>query len=417
MAGHVANVTTTLKAGKIKSVPGLEARLKEADEEFDVNDPATYPQAWSCANTCNDVKLFGVSFMVDFVAKTIIEDPNAKPCDRATPAAGGAGASASSSDKPRIRHGKVEVNGVFAEFKLDASFGRPPQAGVFDEAVVAALPSDRVILLMSPEKVPPSSFITHLRTLAIQIGSVIAANSSAIATTMVAKRSARVEAAKGLNSLIHAGASSRSEFTLDIPNKNNITLICIQRGVLEIADYSTLVHRTHYSTVNFHEFMAQLFEKYRPDLADILEILDDADALVADISARLDNNIFYVLGARLLAGQKAPLHAFFRRERPRYEEIAKKMGWKPSASPKKPAPQSPKTPTPTRPSLSGNKRDRDADTDADADVDADQPPKQDRRDHKRQGGPRRRGKGGKPKGGKGGGGGGGAAGASTTFSR
>ena len=416
MAGHVSTVVTKLRPGMIKSVPGLEARLKEADPDFDIKKEDTFPQAWSCANTCNDVKLFGVTFMVDFCAKTIIEDPTLKPCDRAVPAAGGAGAAASSSDKPRIRHGKVEVNGIFASFKLSKT-GRPPQAGVFDESLVAAVSPEKALLLQSPDKVPPSSFITSLRTLAIQLGNVMAANCSALATTMVSQKTERVERVRGLHTLIHANAPSSGEFSLDIPNKNNITLICTQRGVLEIADYAALAHRTLYPTLNFHDFMAQLFEKYRPDMADITEIIDAPEKLVLDISANLDNNVFYVLGARLIADQKTALHAFFRRERPRYDDVAKKMGFKPSTPSKGKTPSTPKTsstPPAARPSPVLGKRDRDRGDDADSDADDDQPNAKDARSSGTQRGPRRF-RGGKAKGGKKGKGG--AAGASATFSR
>lgn len=199
----------------------------------------------------------------------------------------------------------------------------------------------------------------------------MAANSAAMATTMVSKRHTRIEAARGLKTLVHAGAKDKEEFTLDIPNKNNLTWVAVQRGMLEIADYAALVHRTQFSNLNFHDLMGTLFESYRADFADICEILDDGERLTTDISAKLDANVFYVLGARMMAGDKAALQAFFRRERPRYESAAKKIGWKP-ATPRKADPPSTttKTPSPTKPSPAGSrnpKRGRDAGDDADGD--------------------------------------------------
>ena len=397
---HKSNVPLTLKKSRIESIAGLAEKLEAADTAFDIDDTDSYPDAWGCARGgCDVVKIFGVTFMVDFASKIIIEDPDAKPCARA-PAAATSAASAADSSQKRIRHGKVDVNGVFSLFRLPSDFGREAAAAVYDETLMSSISADKALHLQSPDKVPPQSFLIFLRTLAVQIGAVAGANTAAIASTMVARKASRVESVRGANSTIHAGAPTDGQFSLDLPNKNNLILIALQRGILEIAEYAALVHKTHYSSCGYNDFIAALFESYRPDLAEVVETIQDGESVTKDLSVKLDSNVFYVLGVRLMARQKTSLSAFFRRERPRYEAAAKSAGWKPTTTTKV---STPKTPTPSKPSPAtsrlhgGPKRARDRD-----ETDPDEPAQQDRRqsDSPKGGNARRR----KPRKGKGGGG-------------
>ena len=380
MAGHASNVPVKLKASRIRAVPTLQTRLGDADPDFDIDDADTYPEAWGCGNSCDAVKIFGVTFMVDFSARTIIEDPDSKPCSRKERSGGDHRASTDTSIKS-IRHPKVDVNTIFPLFRLPSDFSRLPLAGIYDETLMASLSADKAIALQSPEKVPPQSFLNYLRTLAVQVGAVLAANSAALASTLVAKRTSRVDTAKGRYGLIHEGASGAAEFTLDIPNKNNLTFIGIQRGLLEIAEYTVLMHRTHFQGCSYNDFVAATFDLYRADIAEVVEVVSDATALTKDVAAALDSNTFYVLGARLLANQKASLQAFFRRERPRYDSAAKKAGWKPPA---------PKAAAARANPVTGKRRTRD-DSKDDTDHPDDNPPRtKDVRNTRDQHNPRRR---------------------------
>jgi hypothetical protein len=127
------------------------------------------------------------------------------------------------------------------------------------------------------------------------------------------------------------GATGTEHLTLAATQKNVMILLALQRGLLDIADYAALVHRTLFSTVAFGPFMSALHSLYRKELHEIKEALETKDQIGKDLSTSLDQNAFFVLGARLIARDQSALGVFFRKERVRYEDAAKKCGWKPIA--------------------------------------------------------------------------------------
>jgi hypothetical protein len=337
---HLSNVPVALKASMIRAVEGLEDRLPDY---VDLEDESTIPQAWGCAYSCDYVKIFGCAFLVDFTAGTILDDPSSKPCDRAPAAAAGAAAAGDASPaRKMIKHPRVDVLQNLDKFKKE-TLQRPPQISIYDESLIQAIGADKAIHLQSPEKVPPSSFLIALRTLAIQVGEIIAANSAAIASMMVKNQTKTVRSVTAPRSIIVSTAPSDTT-TMDIPNKNNLTLSSVQRGLLEFADHAALTHRTFYSAVGFHDFMAALFENMRPDIAEVTSVIQDPDAVSRDLSTKVDQNTFFVAGVRALTGNRPALEEFFRKERARFTAVAKAAGWKPKEA------LSPQQPIGTRPS-------------------------------------------------------------------
>jgi hypothetical protein len=364
---HAHNVAAKLTVAMIKSVEGLEKRMPAYVK---LTDPTTLPQAWGCSHSCNWVKLFGCSFIVDFAAGIILDDPDSRPCERAPGAGQGATSTTETMAKKHIRHARVDVGQHLDKFKREA-LQRPPQISIYDEALMAAVGPDKALQLQFPEKVPPSSFLVTMRMLAIQIAELIAANAAFIAATMIQNAAKNVKQATGPRNAITTGAPA-TQMTLDIPNKNNITFACLLRGLLEFADHSALTHRSLYSstTCGYHDFMAALHDNMRPDIAEITKTIQDPEEITKDVAAALDGNVFFAAGAHAMLGAKPAMEEFFRKEAGRFLTVAKNAGWKPKPKP------TPSTPTPTKPSpdratdpSAGTKRKPDTDLKHDTDGD------------------------------------------------
>jgi hypothetical protein len=368
---HQHDVPVKLIPAMIESVDGLAARLPSY---VDATDESSLPQAWGCGHSCDYVKIFGCSFLVDFTSGTILDDPNSKPCDRKSALDGspGTGSSPATTGQKAIKHARVDVASVLDKFRKD-KLQRPPQISVYDEDLLQAVGADKAMQLQSPEKIPASSFLTGMRTLAIQVGEVITANTAASAASLVKNQSRTVRTVTIKRDAVAAEAPD-GVIGIDVVHKNTLSLLSVQRGLLEFADHAALTHRTFFASAScaFNDFMTKLFASLRPDIAEITSIIQNPDTITKDISSNIDSNTFYVAGVLALTGNKPALEAFFRKEKARFETVAKAAGWKPADKPKKAAgesspaasisPAARPSPVADKQSLSGNKRDRDGTT-------------------------------------------------------
>jgi hypothetical protein len=348
MSGHSFATATTLTEGLINSVPGLKEKFTAAGANM-----AALPQAWGCQHGCEWIKIFAMPFWVDFTNKVILEDTVNANCERMTGGPGGGGGqgvAGAIEAKRQVQHGRLDVNTIFDKFKLD-SFSRPVASMAFDEDLVQELNADKVLQLKSPDKIPPSGFLSTMRSIALQVGAHMAARSAALHAVFLTNGDKKVKQVDIPASILTtdtavnpAAKRSVSDLFRDI-----LVLGSVQRGVLEIADYAGLMHKTHFHTIFYAPFMTALTTLYRREITEVRTAVEDKDALTRNIATALDQNAFYILGARALAGDATALTSFFTKERARYEEAAKKCGWKPPSA-------ATATPPPTKPSPVGGKR-------------------------------------------------------------
>ena len=302
----------------VAAVPGLADKVKQSPN-------GKLPPAWACSNGCDWVRIFGTSFWVDFSANVIAEDTSNLPCERAAGAAGAA-AQEAAQDKREVKHGRLDVLSLLDKFQLPADHGKLAVAATCDEALMAAMPEDKVLILKSPDKIAPSNLMAVLRTTAAQICEHIAALVAAsCADAAVNPDTKQKDVTISPKTIVTNGSDAK--ITLRIVHKIILMLTATQRGLTEVADYASQMHRTHYSSVSFATFMDTLHALYRKELHEVKDVLENSDNVGKDVSTTLDQNTFFILGSRVLARDTANLEAFFRKERTRYEATAKKCGW------------------------------------------------------------------------------------------
>jgi len=338
---HSHKVQISLTRAEIESVAGLADRLPPY---VNLAQADTIPKAWGCAHSCNWVKIFGVSFLVDFTSGSILDDPDSRPCERSDKGKTAAGGAASTPAHKAVKHSRVDPLGHLDKFRQEG-LRRPPQMSIHDEALMTEIGAERGLQMQFPDKVPPGSFLVALRTLAIQVAELVSANNAVIAATVTKEQEKKVKSVTIRGNAVTPDAAN-APVSIDIILKNNIVLGCLLRGLLEFADHCQLMHRTLYSTVGFHVFMSQLSSNMRPDIVEITAVIQSPEEIIKDVGARLDGNTFYVAGALAATRQKPALEEFFRKESGRFVTVAKACGWKPPADKKADGSPSPRNPGP-----------------------------------------------------------------------
>lgn len=323
MAAHAFSASVTLSKELVESVPGLDGKIK-------ANQAGSYPAAWSCANGCDWTKILGCAFWVDFTAKVIAQDTSNLPCERAAIAAGASASASADANKRQIRHGRLDVFGVFDKFVLPKDLSVQAQAATHDADLMAEIDADRVLVMKSPDKIAPANLLMVLRVLGMQCGEHVTALVAGKCATAVLKEDDKVKDLKVPARMYIDGATGDLEAKM--VDKKAMMLLAIQRGALDISDYASLMHRTLYSSVNFSVFMTALHTMYRKEIHEVTDAISRIENSDKDLATFLDQNAFFVLGTRLLARDASALETFFRNERQRYEDAAKKCGWKPKAA-------------------------------------------------------------------------------------
>ena len=281
MAAHAFSASVSLTKELVELVPELNDKIKAGAD-------GNYPPAWSCTNGCDWIRILGCSFWVDFTAKVIATDTSNLPCGRAAIAAGGAiSAATTDGDKREVRHGRLDISSVYDKFVRPKDLSVQAQAATHDADLMAEIDADRVLVMKSPEKIPAANLLTTLRVVGMQAGEHVTALTAGMCAQASLKPDDLVNDQK-----IQAGMyidTATGDLGLKMIHKKVMMLMSAQRGLLEIADYASLMHRTMFSSINFGAFMTALHTLYRKEIHEVTDTIGKLDNAAKDLSVLLDH--------------------------------------------------------------------------------------------------------------------------------
>jgi hypothetical protein len=244
-----------------------------------------------------------------------------------------------------VVHPRVDFAKVLEDLPLKTS-AAPLVPFIADEALMKKLPDTARLPLLSAEKFVPTTLRDHCTRLDIQATERITIMNAAVAAGMIA-------AGEGAA----APAASRPAVTADIKiplrvlgpifttkgsvksstiTRNAVILSILSRGLIEYSNWANYIawrKEGGFKGIRAHTFLQELHTSLLPDLAVVKTALENPDTLVAPLAPVLDGNVFFILGAYAASAEQGKIHLppFFRAERGRLENIAKKNGWKPMA--------------------------------------------------------------------------------------
>ena len=313
-------------------------QLKKVDGLLDLLDPdeRTEVRGHECAHGCNYTRLFGKPFWVDFSKKHIQHDTRNTPCDGpgGSSKAPDTKAAAGTQATPMVSHTRVDVPGSLSSFIMDSPSLGGGATYRHDESLMRDIPEGKRLLLMSSEEMTAERLADHVSRLV----AIISAHQTAmaVATAAVArdKREEKVRHIKIPADAMVKSADDSKELSLRATLTNMAVLGLLSLGLIEWHDYVAYVAYSNiYKRIKAVDLLRAIHESVLPDLAKVREVLDSHAAVSAELDAKLDGNIFLILGTLSRKKDRSGLAAFYRHERSRrLDVLAKKLGWKPTAS-------------------------------------------------------------------------------------
>jgi len=328
MTQHSFVSTITIGEEQLKKVDGL-LDLLDSDERKEI-------RGHECAHGCNYTRLFGKAFWVDFSKKHIQHDTRNTPCDGpgGSSKAPDTKAAAGTQATPMASHTRVDVPASLSSLVMDSPSLGGGATYRHDESTMREIPEGKRLMLMSSEEMTPERLVDHVHRLVTIINAHQTSMAVGIAAVAREKREEKVRHVRVQAGVMVRSADDSKDLSLRATLTNIAVLGLVSLGLIEWHDYvSYVAYSNIYKRVKATDLLRTVHESVLPDLAKVREALDSHAPVTTELDAKLDGNIFLVLGTLARKKDRSGLAAFYRHERSRrLDVLAKKLGWKPTTS-------------------------------------------------------------------------------------
>ena len=286
-----------------------------------------------CSYGCGLYAVPGLKDWVDLASKVMVGSDAQLPCPYAPRTQGAAGSSpASDPGHPPVRHPRVDFPSLMTPSTAHPSFLPTPVTITYDERLMASMAEPARIAASQKHTMDPVTIREAERRILRQIFDILASGIAVTFANIIAHSGAFKDREVSAATLVKNGGTEKTKIK-DL-QKSMFTLLICGRGLLERVDHLVEVqHKIFRSLASGSSWLKGIHEVLRPDLAAMRDVIEKPGRLF-NSAQYLESISFASLGAAITSRDASATRAFFRRELPREEAQAKKLGWKPSTKPK-----------------------------------------------------------------------------------
>jgi len=285
-----------------------------------------------CSNGCGLSTVPGLRAWVDLAHKTTVDESAQGPCPNgiaSAPSGTGGAAAAAAASPQHPRHPRVDFLSLMVPATKHSNFSPAPQALTFDERLMSNVPESARISISQQHTLEPSNLRDQERRSIRQLLDVITGSMAALWAVIDSDAAFKAKEV-GIKSFAKAATTAEKVKTGDHV-LNMFALVVTLRGVVEHTDHIIAVQHKIYKSLSFSSsWIKGMHEALRPDFAAIRDVVERPER-IGSPGQFLEATSFASIGAAMVQRDASTARAFFRRELPREDAIAKKLGWKPPA--------------------------------------------------------------------------------------
>ena len=316
--GHNFTAAVTPARPVWDSIPALHA--------FSPSGPVTI---FMCSYGCGLYAVPGLKDWVDLASKMMVGGDAQAPCPNAPRSSTAASAGSGSDPSPSmVRHPRVDFQALMVPAATHPSFNPTPATLTYDERLMAQSGEAARMAASQKHLMDPVTVRDAERRILRQAFDILASGIAVTFASIVARSGAFKDHEIAASSLVKNGGTS----SVKVKDLQTVmfALIVAVRGFVERVDHLVEVqHKVYKPLASGSSWLKAIHESLRGDVATLRDVIEKPGRLFS-LAQYLESNSFAALGAAVTTRDASALRAFFRRELPREEAQAKKLGWKPA---------------------------------------------------------------------------------------